>query len=78
MSKYLHFANSEVCDLKELTNDEALNRYIPKLESSGIGPDGIVSKLDRITNGLRYLAYLARHDVEDSSLRRIRITIKQN
>ena len=64
VSIYLHFANPEACDLKHLLDDDSLKHYISQLEATGIGPDGIVTKLGRIVHALRYLAYL--HRKEDS------------
>lgn len=57
INKYLHFANSEACDMNLLLDDDKLRQYMTKLETSGIGPDGIVSKLNTMTYALRYLSY---------------------
>ncbi len=77
INKYLHFANSEACDMNLLLDDDKLRQYMTKLETSGIGPDGIVSKLNTMTYALRYLSYQHRKDVSQSIVHDIEVVVQQ-
>ena len=55
VSKFLAFANMEVCTFESLLNIEKLKAFLAHLEESGIGPDGITTKLDNIETAMKYV-----------------------
>ena len=69
VSKYLKFTTGEVAqfpDWSRLTDQELLNAYVNKLERVGLGPDGIVVKLDVLELALRHYRINILRD-EDSA-----------
>ena len=55
VSKYLAFADSTQLKWDNLLDTDRLKQYVEKLQKTAIGPDGLVTKLDRVQTALRYL-----------------------
>ena len=55
VSKYLAFADSRQFIWDNLLNTNRVKQFVEKLQKTAIGPDGLVTKLDRIQTALRYL-----------------------
>ena len=54
VSKYLWFANPETLDTDTLFSRVKIREYVTELESGGIGPSGVLSKLRRISMAIRH------------------------
>ena len=75
MSKYLHFARPSSLTPLTLVERKTIDNYISKLEDSGVGPDGIVTKLQRIQTALEYLLISEQLDTSSEELfRRAEVT----
>ena len=55
ISKYLAFADCKCFSWNHLLNPDKLKSYITHLQKNGVGPDGVLTKLDRIQAAVRYL-----------------------
>ena len=55
ISKYLAFPDCKCFSWNHLLNPDKLKSYITHLQKNGIGPDGVLTKLDRIQGAVRYL-----------------------
>ena len=54
MSKFLAHADPSTARWSVVTNQEKLKSFVNKLESSGVGPNGICTKIDRLVMALQY------------------------
>ena len=55
VSKYLAFANRNNCDWSVLADIDKLKEFVTLLENGGIGPDGMVTKIDRLLTAINYV-----------------------
>ena len=54
MLKFLAHADPSTARWSVVTNQEKLKSFVNKLESSGVGPNGICTKIDRLVTALQY------------------------
>lgn len=54
VSKYLAHADPSSARWSVATNQEKLKSFVEKLEGSGVGPNGICTKIDRLVTALQY------------------------
>lgn len=55
VSKYLWFANRSECDSTYLLSRVKIRQFVDDMETGGIGPSGLLTKLRRILMGIRFL-----------------------
>ena len=55
ISKYLAFADIHKFSWDHLLDVDRMKMYVHKLENDSIGPDGILSKLDHLQTGVKYI-----------------------
>ena len=55
ISKYLYFANNTIVNERMITDVKQLNDYTSKLRDEGVGIEGIMTKLERMTLFLNFL-----------------------
>lgn len=55
VSKFLYFANPESIDWSLVANTAKLRLYVEKVEKMGVGPEGQLTKLERISDCLKFL-----------------------
>ena len=61
ISKFMAYATKFGFKWRELWEEQKLKSYVKLLEETGIGADGICSKLDRLQCGLRYVTREHKH-----------------
>ena len=54
MGKYLAFAGSATFSWADLLEWDKLQSYVVKLEEAGVGPEGISTKIQRLSNAVSY------------------------
>ena len=57
MLKFLAHADPSTARWSVVTNQEKLKSFVNKLESSGVGPNGICTKIDRLVMALQYATH---------------------
>ena len=72
VSKYLAFADSTQLKWDNLLDTDRLKQYVEKLQKTAIGPDGLVTKLDRVQTALRYLMRdVPKYKTSDAAMKTI-------
>ena len=57
ISKMLYFGDSDTLDWTHLTNKNKMKLYMEKMDELKVGPEGQLTKLERLTDALDYLKY---------------------
>ena len=55
--RFLYFCNPTEIKWKKLLDTKLFNNYLIATKESGLGPDGLKTKIERICTALKYLAY---------------------
>ena len=55
LSKYLHLADPETCDLDNVTNMAHIVKFLNELRKGGVGPSGQITKLTTLLNAVKMM-----------------------
>ena len=75
VSKYLYFADNTDINIQVVVDANKLNNYTTKLFDKGVGIEGVITKLDRVTLFIDYLAF--NNHLNHTTVERTRMRLKK-
>ena len=76
LAKYLYLADSNTCDLDNVTRMPNIVKYLNELRSCGVGPSGQITKLQTLLNAIKMMVMSVPDDGGDEATKDVVVRAK--